>query len=726
MIYFQNQIPIFILISILLLLFGFVFFLYKFKFLKTYQLWILRIIRFITLGIILFLILDPVSRKEEKIIHPSNIIILIDKSMSMSIKDDNKKSSRLKSVKNFLKRDKFIKKELRDNFELQYYSFDKELNSIKPNQIRKLEPDGMFTGIISSIKRIQKESDFGNISGVLLFSDGIENLSLKVEDELSEFSRLNFPIIVYGIGGNYFERDIAITSAEIPEVFYKGEKSRINFNVRYKFLKEKGTKIKIYLDKKIIKEISYTPDKDDLSHLFEDELKFDKEGKFTLKIIASGDFAEENIRNNEITRNIVIRKPRKKIIYIEFNPTWDYTFMKRLLKVNKRVELTTYLFNKKGKVIPEDGKAKNIEDIYKLDFKSFDLIVLGNPTDGILKNTFFNKLKKAIRNHDLNLLLLIGAVESFPEELENILAFEIKSSPGLQAVKFFVSDEGKYHPVTRDLVSDNFRSMPDLQTRTVLLNVKEGGVVLAQNLLGKDKTGEYNPIWVENNYGNSKIITLAFSGYWQWQMLASGAGLELNFWNRTVERLQRYMIGDKDIRNVAILPFPTVIHSGNKFLLKVRILDEVFIPLDNPDIELVLSQKKNNLPLSVIEVDREKGIFEGEVIIEKPGKYNLILKVKKDDKEIGSDSAAMNVEEYNLEMEKKSINEKLLRKIAYITNGKYIENLNEKDISTLLNDYSSVENKIKIDRIWTNFPFFILLIFLLGLEWYLRKKFGLS
>ncbi|MCK4668333.1 VWA domain-containing protein [Candidatus Dependentiae bacterium] len=693
---------------------------------KTYQLWVLRIIRFITLGIILFLILDPVSKKEEKIIHPSNVIILIDKSMSMSIKDDKQKSSRLKRVKNFLKRDKFIKKELKDNFELQYYSFDKELNSIKPNQVKKLEPDGIFTGIISSIKRIQKESNFGNISGVLLFSDGIENLSLKTEDELSNFSRLNFPIIVYGVGGNYFERDIAITSTEIPEVFYKGEKSRINYDVRYKFLKEKVTKIKIYLDKKLIKEISYTPDKDNLSHLFEDELKFDKEGKFTLKIIASGDFVEENLRNNEIKRNIIIRKPRKKILYIEFNPTWDYTFMKRLLKVNKRVELTTFLFDKKGKIIPEEGKAKMVEEIYNLDFKNFDLIVLGNPSDVIIKNEFFKNLKKAIRNHDSNLLLLIGMVESLPDELESILPFEIKFSPELQAIKFLVSDEGKFHPITRDLVNDNFRTMPDLHTKTELLNVKKGGVVLAQNLLKKDEDGEYAPIWIEHNYGNGKIITLAFSGYWQWQMLASGAELELNFWNRTVERLQRYMIGDKDIRNVAILPLPTVIHSGNKFLLKVRILDEVFLPLNNPEIELVLNQKRNNQPLSVIEVNREKGIFEGEVIIEKPGKYNLILKVKKDEKEIGSDSVAINVEKYNLELENKSINEKLLRKIAYITNGKYIGDLNEEDITVLLNDYSSVENKINIDRIWSNFPFFILIIFLLGLEWYLRKKFGLS
>ncbi len=726
MLYFQNQIPLFISIAILLLLFGFVFFIYKLKFMKTYKLWVLRIIRFITLGIILFLILDPVSKKEEKIIHPSNVIILIDKSMSMSIKDDKQKYSRLKRVKNFLKRDKFIKKELKDNFELQYYSFDKELNSIKPNQVRKLEPDGIFTGIISSIKRIQKESNFGNISGVLLFSDGIENLSLKVDDELSEFSRLNFPIIVYGVGGNYFERDIAITSAEIPEVFYKGEKSRINYDVGYKFLKEKGTKIKIYLDKKLVKEISYTPDKDDLSHLFEDELKFDKEGKFTLKIIASGDFVEENVRNNEVKRNIIVRKPRKKILYIEFNPTWDYTFMKRLLKVNKRVELTTFLFDKKGKIIPEEGKTKTIKEIYKLDLKNFDLIVLGNPSGMILKKAFFNKLKKAIRNHDLNLLLLIGMVESFPEELEDILPFEIKFREKLQAVKFFVSDEGKFHPITRDLVSDNFRTMPDLYTKTVLLNVKKGGVVLAQNILEKDDDDEYNPIWVEHNYGTGKIITLAFSGYWQWQMLASGAELELNFWNRTVERLQRYMIGDKDIRNVAILPLPTVIHSGNKFLLKVRILDEVFLPLDNPDIELVLNQKRQNLPLSVIEVNREKGIFEAEVIIEKPGKYKLILKVNKDEKEIGTDSVGINVEEYNLELESKSINEKLLRKIAYITNGKYIDDLNEEDISNLLNDYSSVENKINIDRIWSNFPVFILLIFLLGLEWYLRKKFGLS
>ncbi|MDD3627278.1 MAG: hypothetical protein PHV06_08170, partial [bacterium] len=294
-----------------------------------------------------------------------------------------------------------------------------------------------------------------------------------------------------------------------------------------------------------------------------------------------------------------------------------------------------------------------------------------------------------------------------------------------RSVRLKITDDGIFHPLTRDLVSVNIRNIPELTSTTEFINIKPGARVLATDSSVKLEN-KYQPIWIESNYGLGNVISIGFSGFWQWQLSQAYPEPENNFWVRTVERISRYLINEGDIKNVAILPLPSTVLSEKSFTIQVRVLDEVFMPVSNPKITLILRGSGVEQQISLIEKDKPKGIWEAPAKITDPGEYKLELKAEIDNKEIGKDSSEFNVEEYNLEFENKSLNEDLLKSLAYSTNGRYIPNLNKEDISGLLRDYSSVENRPVIKRIWANFPFLILIVLLLGVEWFLRKRFGLS
>ncbi|HDS09797.1 MAG TPA: VWA domain-containing protein, partial [Firmicutes bacterium] len=217
-------------------------------------------LRIISIALLFFMYLNPISRKEERIIHPSNLIFLVDTSLSMSLKDLNRNDSRLDLALDFIKTNRFISVAAKDNYAFHYFAFDEDLHPVKEKDLRKLTAQGKWTGIFNALKRVRNDGLIFDISGILLFTDGVENLSPEISEEISGFSNFNIPVIAYGIGDFYHDRDAALVSAYIPEIFYRGESTEIAVEAEFRNLNGEELKFEYLLNDEKILESIYEPD----------------------------------------------------------------------------------------------------------------------------------------------------------------------------------------------------------------------------------------------------------------------------------------------------------------------------------------------------------------------------------------------------------------------------------------------------------------------------------
>lgn len=721
MIQFQNSLPVLLSVVIFFLLIILVILVYRFKFLTGLKIWILRGLRILALLLLFLIILDPITKKDKVITHPTRVLVLIDTSASMGI-EDYKNNDRLELVKEFLDRDNFIRKDKRENFQFKYFQFSSDVRSIDKKDVKRLKPDGEMTGLVNAVRDIFEENVFGNIGGMLLFSDGIENISINPDSQIREFSIVKYPVVVYGIGDYYKDRDLAITELNVPEIFYQNEKGKIMFRIRALNVEGGAITVKASIDGGEVREFNFKPETNAVNKTFEFELIPEEPGKHNLELEISGDFDEDNTKDNKSDRDFLVRKPQKDILFIEFKPGWDYVFTKRLFSKNKRLNLVTYVFDKKGKSISPKPDHSALKDI---DLDKFELVILGHPTSGVIDPVIFKKIRRQVRNKGLSLLLFLGDSAELPDPLEKMLPFELFGLNDGIDIQFNLTEQGRFHPILRDLNKTTLADLPSLKTG-ISIEEPGSGVQILANHKTMGETEDSIPVILESKFGLGKILVFAAEGFWQWQFLLSGVDEQSNFWNRTLDRVTRYMIEEKDIKNIAILPLPSHIVTSQRFLLQIRVLDSVYFPIDNPEINLILTGPDSDKKLSVSESDRLRGIFETEIELKTAGDYKLNLKVSENGIELGSDSAEFEVDRFNIELMNKSKNDQLLKKIAYTTGGIYFDGLPDEDITDMLMDYSSKEQVVDINRVWDNFPVFLLIILVLGLEWYLRKKYGLS
>ncbi len=110
-----------------------------------------------------------------------------------------------------------------------------------------------------------------------------------------------------------------------------------------------------------------------------------------------------------------------------------------------------------------------------------------------------------------------------------------------------------------------------------------------------------------------------------------------------------------------------------------------------------------------------------------PGDYAVRVVAKAQGKELGSARSRFLVAEQDLELDNPLADPTLLDNLATMTGGKSLvpEEL-AAQLERLAEQRETLEVETEVKRtFWDSWPFFFLLISLLGGEWYLRKRWGL-
>jgi hypothetical protein len=218
-------------------------------------------------------------------------------------------------------------------------------------------------------------------------------------------------------------------------------------------------------------------------------------------------------------------------------------------------------------------------------------------------------------------------------------------------------------------------------------------------------------------FGKGKTFFTALDSSWRWRYLY-GDRYFYRFWGQV-------------IRNVSMGALTGV---SRKYYLRVDDsqytvgeMVKVLLRVQDPQQQ---GKYPENWEVSFVDPDKEEGSKTLKGHKNQEGRYEGALRAKKtgnykvwfDSPEGEEISVFFQVNEPKAEKDKIELNKVDLEKLAKSTMGKYVRPHElEKELEELTPKKEEKPNLIKEEALWDNHWIFILLVFLFGLEWFIRK-----
>jgi uncharacterized membrane protein len=444
---------------------------------------------------------------------------------------------------------------------------------------------------------------------------------------------------------------------------------------------------------------------------------------------------EENSSNNAVTRLVNVESGRRRILYMEGEPRWEYKFIRRAETDDSIIQLVSMLRTTENKIYRQgiddpkqlaQGFPATAEELF-----AYQGLIIGSVEANYFTPAQRDLIEQFVDRRGGGLLLLGGRLA---------LADGGWSASGLADLlpALLPGRKGTFHrdPATVALTpagADSvicrlnedparnlarWKKLPYLEDYQDPGTPKPGAAVLVEMSGG----GRKSPLLITQNFGRGRTAILATGGTWHWQMgLPSEDHTYVAFW----QQLLRWLVEDTPGRVVASVSKPMLFDEG-RMKISAEVRDQDFAPAPDALVQAHISGPGGaSATLDLSPDPSTPGTFQAELNADRPALYSVLVTARRADIDLGSDTLNFEridgvAENFHLEQ-----NRDLLERLATQTGGRYWQ---PEEAAHLARDIPYSEAGIsfrQIKELW-NMPVVFLLILLLRCsEWLLRRRWGI-
>jgi uncharacterized membrane protein len=446
---------------------------------------------------------------------------------------------------------------------------------------------------------------------------------------------------------------------------------------------------------------------------------------------------EENLKNNAMTRPVLVSDAKRRILYIEGEPRWEFKFIRRAEEDDPTVQLVTMLRTSENKIyrqgISDPGELAEGFPVRPEDLFSYSGIIIGSVDADYFTPLQQELLREYVDRRGGGVLFLGGrsslsdggwGASSMIELLPTFLPTG-RNSFHRNAATVELTAEGIDSPITR-LLDDPAKNAERWKKLTYLADYQEAGspkpgaTVLAQMNVGRRKL----PLLITQNYGHGRTAIMATGGAWRWQMSeALGDPSHDLFW----QQLLRWLVADSPGPVTASMPARILMDEG-RVQLAAQVRDRQFQPAGDAHVTAhIVGPEGVNALLDLAPSQDTPGVYHAEWTAEKPGAYLAEVSAESTGskpQELGRDVLTFEREDGIAENFHTEQNRPLLEQLASQTGGRYWR---PSELKNLPRDISYSEAGISArttNELWSMPIVFLLLLGLPIAEWLLRRKWG--
>ncbi|MFC1563396.1 hypothetical protein ACFL6G_00605 [candidate division KSB1 bacterium] len=706
-------------------------------------------IRIIVLLLLFIPLFEPVLMVPDIIPEENFLVVMVDKSMSMGIKDGNEGLSRLEEIRGILENEETgILDELEQNFKVRYYEFGSEASRV--DSINFSTTEETKTNISSALQRVISDFKGLPLTGIVFFSDGGDNSRDDPFASAEELRGLDIPVHIIGVGSEKFDNERELVEVNAGKGLSEGTGAEIDMKIRSWINETAPVDITIYKDGEPVhsetRSLKGNGKIDYLSFFYEPQEKGAAE--YTVKI----NEIENEINTDNNSQNFLInsQKDSIRVLYFEGHIRNEFKYLKRALQEDQIVEFTsvsrtgTGKYYRQGIRTPDElagGFPEKVEDL-----KKFKAVVFGDVEASYFTIEQLRMVEEFVRVRGGGFLML-GGLNSFSEgnyintpiadllpvnldpERRQILATvfhdplsALADTGGYRFVPTRVGLENPILKLTSDVGSNraSWDEMPKLTSINYLGEVKPGATVLAEK--PRDRYGEPEPLLVTHRYGKGRAAVLATASTWRWQLQReAGDQRHERFWRQLV----RWMITSApDKVNLDLAD--NVFSPGDEIPLSVKVYDDDYSPLEFVTVRGTIKDPQGlNNEISFRSDLNEDGVYIGTYIPGKEGLYDISVEAFYEERSLGKKDQKFLIRPSKKEYNDATLKKVLLQNIAEISSGEYYEQDNTQNILTNLRTRKTSTSIFRTEFIWDLPLIYVIILILLSTEWIYRRRKGM-
>ncbi|QVL30873.1 hypothetical protein KIH39_18735 [Telmatocola sphagniphila] len=374
-------------------------------------------LRLLALLIAILTTLRPSISVTDKPKQPSTLLVAIDSSESMTLKDESNNLSRWEFMKKFLEKSAPLLESLKNEQQVsvQLFRFDKDFDPAKDVwDPATAKPDGKRTDFGTMMSKLyDKYQGEARLRGLLILSDGADNgVAKPAISEAQKYRSIGCPIYSFAVGQESTSsesKDIALTSiaADPSPVSIKAD-LRIKVIADALGFEGARTKIKLFIDDKLVK-----TDDVQLPKKLGNEIEIltkapDKPGEYRVKVELEPLPGETTVLNNTIESYFSVTKEGVRVLLI-YRLHEDFAYLRTALAGDKRFDFVEVL-RQTDDPLPESEQRK-----FDLTEQAYDVIILGNVSPKRLlaiNPKLMTQIEKLVRDKGVGLMML-GGQDSF-------------------------------------------------------------------------------------------------------------------------------------------------------------------------------------------------------------------------------------------------------------------------------------------------------------------------
>lgn len=694
----------------------------------------LFLLRVAAFALLLIILLRPELEFKKSHSLKNHIAVLLDNSKSLSIKTFPKEVPRIDLVRKTLDFNKKYFDQLKKDFQVDTYFMSDGIEKVS-SRLKDYQAHRPYTDFRRVLEELNKIYENKSLQGVFLFSDGAD-LTQEPRgispDILKSLARINGPVHTLQAGSNDQFRDLALESVSAPDLGFVQQPVRLSLTVFSSALGNRNVPLVLKEGDRIL--VSK------IIEVHEDQKKYKVDLQFTPRKIGKRiytlnlpRFAEESIlTNNQKEFEVDVARDRIRILHLNGRPSWDSRYLREVLANNPKVDLLSFfiLRNLGDDVVAPTSELSLIPFPSNLLFddylSSFDLIIFQNfKYEPFIDKKYLSNIRKYVEKGGA--FLMVGGELSFQggsysrTPIEDILPVSFKDTAARFIDKEFrpeISGDFSNHPILRlekdlQLNKEVWSALPPLHGANLGLIANKDAYVLL-------KKEPESPILVAGEFGKGRTALLATDSVWNWSFGRAGGGGRYfhRFWNNVID----WLIAEPETRRLQLESDKEHYREKEQVLIKFKLLKENYQPAANITGKLTLSSRSGEVITKELKTNKMGGqVFP--FIPEQVGFYEAVIKIEGLQEKI-----MFSVLKDNAEFEKPLVNDFVLKKIAQVSGGQYrvLDGTNDLSALQFENPKIKVKSHSRSFSLWENWWAYGLVVGFLFLDWWLRRKTGLS
>lgn len=748
---------------------------------------ILAVLRCAVLAALAMIWLQPVIAIYTRREIEAPTLLLIDGSASMSLHDrypdeaeqqrvrqalgnshagDLKSSSRADIVGSVLERDDGrLIRELVQNNPVLCYRFGDGLDLVGRYTAATQPADGRIavavpasapaTDIGAAVRQAVESQGGRPVSAVVVLSDGQFNTGETVEAVAGYARSKRIPIHTVGVGDPAPPINATVAAIEAPPSIFVNDPFKITARITAQGLA--GQSLTIELLQRLpdvpapsiiaARTIAVGPDDRIEPITFDHQLTRAAQARLAVRIQpVDGDIiAEDNQRETSVRA----LENRMRVLLVAGSPSWEYTYLSRLLTRDATVEVSCWLQSADEDAVRDSGTVIDHLPRKQEELAVYDCIILMDPRPGDIDAEWSRTVETLVSQAGTGLAFVAGrkntsklARETAAKPLLDLLPVVIDAGQAdliINELGYFqqtawplvVPPQVSGHPLLNlgDRPEENAQTwsrLPGVYWHYPVSREKPVATVLLRHSNPQMRSAGGQHVLLATQFvGAGRTAFMAWSDTWRWRRF--GDRYFNRFWITLIRHLvEGKLLGGQKRGLIQLKKDQCTV--GEAVGVEARLLDSKFSPLSRDTVEMTVQMEAAPGQTLVLKAQPDRpGWYRGELTPTQTGVHELRIDLPDESGASTTIRGELRVGRSDLEFRRTALHRDSLENLAAGSAGGRFLYLDEIDRLPSLIPAKSVSMVITgrptplWDRWWTLF----VLVMLLSTEWALRKAFNL-